>query len=88
MDATLDAMSVTYHIQVTLTLTSELFCRIIVSRTYLIYYLRWESQIWCLDASWDDGVSCTVRVTVMLNLTFHLVFRIIISGAYLFYYLR
>ena len=24
---------------------------------YLLYYLREESQIWCVDVSWDDGVS-------------------------------
>ena len=51
--------SVTYHFQVyvTLTLTSDLVFRIIVSGAYLLYYLRWESQIWCVDAYWDDKVS-------------------------------
>ena len=51
---------VAYHFRVTLTLTSDLVFRIIVSGAYLLYYLRWESQIWCVDASWDDEVSCTI----------------------------
>ena len=42
---------------VTLTLTSDLVCRIIVSRTYLFYYLRWESQICCLDTSLEADMS-------------------------------
>ena len=45
--------SVIYHFRVTVTLTSDLVLRIIVSRAYLLYYLRKESQIWCVDASWD-----------------------------------
>ena len=48
--------SVTYHFWVTFTLTSDLVCRIIVSRTYLLYYLRWESQICCMDTSLDADV--------------------------------
>ena len=50
--------SVTYHFQVTVTLTftSDLVLRIIVSEAYLLYYLRLESQNWCVDASWDDEV--------------------------------
>ena len=43
-----------------LTLTSDLVFRIIVSRAYLLYYLRQEFQIWCVDVSWDDEVSRTV----------------------------
>ena len=31
--------------------------RIIVSGAYLIYYLREESQIWCMDTSLDADVS-------------------------------
>ena len=51
-----------YHFRVTviLTLTSDLVFRIIVSRAYRLYYLRKESQIWCVDASWDDEVSHTI----------------------------
>ena len=46
---------------VALTLTSDLVCRIIVSRIYLLYYLRWESRICCMDTSLDaDGVSHTI----------------------------
>ena len=52
--------SVAYHFRVTVTLTSDLVFRIIVSRAYLLYYLRQESQIWCVDASWDDEVSHTI----------------------------
>ena len=45
--------SVAYHFQVTvtLTLTPDLVFRIIVSGAYLLYYLRYEFQIWCVDAS-------------------------------------
>ena len=52
--------SVAYHFRVTVTLTSDLVFRIIVSGAYLLYYLRKESQIWCVDASWDDEVSRTI----------------------------
>ena len=52
--------SLAYHFQVTVTLTSDLVFRIIVSGAYLLYYLRYESQIWCVDASWDDKVSRTI----------------------------
>ena len=49
-----------YHFRVTVTLTSDLVFRIIVSGAYLLYYLRQESQIWCVDAYWDDEVSGTI----------------------------
>ena len=54
--------SVAYHfwVTVTLILTSDLVFGIILSGAYLLYYLRQESQIWCVDASWDDEVSCTI----------------------------
>ena len=45
---------------VTLTLTSDLICRIIMSKTYLLYYLRWESKICCMDTSLDADVSHTI----------------------------
>ena len=42
--------------------------KIIVSGAYLLYYLRQESQIWCVVASWDGRVSCfSFGVTVTLN---------------------
>ena len=47
-----------YHFWVIL--TSDLVCRIIVSRTYLLCYLRWESQICCMDTSLDADVSHTI----------------------------
>ena len=48
-----------YQLWVTVTLTSELVFRIIMSGAYLLYYLRYESQIWCLGEYLDGGVSCT-----------------------------
>ena len=33
----------------------ELMSRINVSGAYLLNYLRQESQILCVDASWDEG---------------------------------
>ena len=52
--------SVAFHFRVTVTLTSDLVFRIIMSGAYLIYYLRFESKIWCVDASWNDKVSHTI----------------------------
>ena len=49
-----------YHFRVTATLTSDLVFRIIMSKAYLLYYLRFESQIWCVDASLDDEVLRTI----------------------------
>ena len=46
--------------RVTVTLTSDLVFRKIVSIAYLLNYLRQESQIWCVDASWDVEVSRTI----------------------------
>ena len=74
--------SVTYHIRVTVTLTSDLVLMIIVSGAYLLHYLRKESQFWCMNASCDDGVSCTI-LWVTVTLTSDLVFRKIVSGEYL-----
>ena len=34
----------------------DLVFRIIVSVAHLLYYLRKKSQIWLVDASWDDEV--------------------------------
>ena len=51
--------SVAYHfwVTVTFTLTSDLVFRIIFYGAYLLYYLRYESQIWCVNASWDGELS-------------------------------
>ena len=38
----------------------ELISRIIVSGAYLVYYLREESQIWCMDISLDADMSHTI----------------------------
>ena len=52
--------SVAYHFQVTVTLTPDQVFIIIVSGAYLLYYLRYEFQIWCVDASRDKEVSRTI----------------------------
>ena len=49
-----------HHVRVTVALTSDLVFRIIVSIAYLLYYLRKESQIWCVGPSWDEEVSHTI----------------------------
>ena len=49
-----------YHFRVTVTLTSDLVFRIIMFRAYLLYYLRYVSQIWCVDASWEEEVLRTI----------------------------
>ena len=49
--------SVAYYSRVTVTLTSDLHFSKIVSGAYHLYYVRLASKIWCVDASWDDGVS-------------------------------
>ena len=49
-----------FRVTVTLTLTSDLVFRIIVSGAYLLYYLRQISQIWRVDASRNDEVSRTI----------------------------
>ena len=38
----------------------DLISRIIVSGAYLVYYLREESQICCMDTSLDADVSHTI----------------------------
>ena len=48
------------RVTVTLNLTSDLVLRIIMSGTYLLYYLRSEFQIRCVNASWDGGVLCSM----------------------------
>ena len=43
------------------TLTSDLVSRIsIESGAYLLYSLRWEFQIRCVNTPWDGGVSHTI----------------------------
>ena len=49
-----------FRVTVTLTLTSDLVLRITVSGAYLLYSLKEESQIWCVNVSWDGGVSHTI----------------------------
>ena len=58
---------------VTVTLTSDLVSRIgIKSSAKLLYSLRKEFQIRCVDASWDDRVSRT-KFLVTMTLTSDLV---------------
>ena len=76
----------TYHPWVNVTLTSGLVSRnYIKSGAYLLYSLRQEVQIWCVDASMDGSVTYHFWGTV--NLTSDLVFRIFLSRAYRLYYL-
>ena len=73
----------------TLNLTSDQVSRnCIESGAYLLYSLRWEFHIWCMDASWDDGVSHLIHFWVTVTLTSELVVRKIVYGAYLLYSLR
>ena len=62
MDASWDdEVSPTIIGSLTLNLTSDLVSRNCTeSGAYLLYYLRYEFQIWCVNASWDDGVSHTI----------------------------
>ena len=69
-----------------MTLTCDLISRIIVSVAYLLHYLRKESKILCVDASWDDRVSSAILGS-LLTLTSDLVSRIIVSVAYLLHFL-
>ena len=43
-----------------MTLIYDLVSRMKVSGAYCLYYLRKESQIWCVDSSWDGGVVHTI----------------------------
>ena len=56
-------VNVAYHnwVNVILNLTSDLVSRnCIESGACLLYSLRKEFLIWCVNASWDDGVSHTI----------------------------
>ena len=55
---------------VTVTLTSDLVLRNIVSRAYLLYYLMQESQIFGGDSSWDGGVVHTILSHFDLDIDF------------------
>ena len=67
-------------VPVALTLTSDLVSRnCFESGAYLLYSLRWELQIWCVNASWDGGVSHTYFKSLHVTLTSDLVLRIIVS---------
>ena len=53
----------------------DLVSRIIVSEAYSLYYLRSESQIWCVDSSSDGRMVHTIWVTLTLTLTSDLISR-------------
>ena len=75
-----------YYLQVTVTLilTSDLVLRIIMSRTYLLYYLRQESHLVYICILEWRSVPSNFHITV--TFTSDLVSRIgIESGAYLLY---
>ena len=69
-----------------MTLTFGLVFRKIMSRAYLLYYYRKESQIWWVDPTLDGGVSHTIFGH--FDLASDLVCRIIVSRTYLLYYMR
>ena len=48
------------HVSVVVHCDLDLISRVIVSGAYLLYYLREESQIRCLDASFDADMSHTI----------------------------
>ena len=47
-----------YHFRVTVTLTSDLVFRIIMSISLILFEVGISN--WCVDASWDDEVSLTI----------------------------
>ena len=51
-------------------LTYVLVSRINVSGAYLLYYLMLESQIWCVDSSWDGGIVHTILGNFDLDIDF------------------
>ena len=57
-----------------------------MSGAYLVYYLREESQICCMDTSLDADVSHAIFRSLW-SWIMTLLSRIIMSGAYLLYYL-
>ena len=65
-------------------LTFDLVSRIIVSGAYLLYYLMWEFQIWCVELFWDGGMVHTILGHFYFD--FCLISRFFVSGAYLLYY--
>ena len=62
--------SVWYHFLVTVTLTSDLVSRIIVSGSYLLYYFRQEFQMVneCILGLQSDACHFGVNVTMTLSL--------------------
>ena len=48
----------------------DIVSRIIMSGAYLLYYLMYESQIWCVDSYWDGGVVHTILGHFYLNIDF------------------
>ena len=51
-------------------LSYDLVSRIIVSGAFLLYYLMYESQIQCVDSSWDGGSLHTILGHFDLDIDF------------------
>ena len=66
-------------------LDSDFVSRIILRGAYLLYYLRYDSQTWCVVASLDGRVLCT-SFGVTVTLTSFL--EQSCQEQYLLYYLR
>ena len=75
-----------YHFRVTVTLTSDLVFRIIVSGAYLLYSLSGIPNLMCIYILGWPSVTYHFLVTVILTSDLDLI--IIVSRAYLLYYLR
>ena len=80
--------SVTYHIQVTVTLTFDLVLRILVWSTSLTFFKVGIPNLVC-KCIFDDNLVCEFHFTVTVTLTSDLGSRVgIKSGAKLLYSLR
>ena len=75
MDASCVGESAAFQFWVIVNLTSDLISRIFMSGVLFLYYLREESQIWCVNASLNGGVWHTFLDHL------DLVSKIIVSGA-------
>ena len=58
----------------------DLFSRIIVSRAYLLYFLRKESQIWCIDASLNLCDLDQVSEIIVSGALFLILFEVVITN--------
>ena len=75
-----------YHLLVTVTLTSDLVFKIIMSRAYILHIEGRNPKFAVWMPLWIAEFHIPFWVT--LTLTSDLVYRILVSRTYLFYYLR